>query len=254
MEAAEGEDVNFHVEANRTDVTYQWQWSADSGTTWKNCASAGYNTDTMPFMMRERYDGRQYRCIVTAGSEQVTSREANVSYKEALEITSQPEDVEAAEGEDVNFHVEVNRTDVTYQWQWSADSGKTWKNCASAGYNTDTMPFMMRDRFDGRQYRCIVTAGTQSVASRAALLTLAKPEIVIEGVVYELIDDVMTVTGYTGTADTVVVQETVEGHTVTVIGESAFEGSTIRSIDLPDTIQLIKKRAFADCSNLTNMN
>ena len=99
-----------------------------------------------------------------------------------------------------------------------------------------------------------MTAGTQSVTSRAALLTFAEPEIVIEGVVYELIDDVMTVTGYRGTADDVVVQETVEGHTVTVIGESAFEGSTIKSIDLPDTIQLIRKRAFAGCSSLTNMN
>ena len=102
--------------------------------------------------------------------------------------------------------------------------------------------------------RCIVTRGTETVTSEAALLTFANPEIVIDDVVYELIDDVMTVTGYRGSSDTVVVQETVEGHTVTVIGESAFEGSSIKSIDLPDTIQVIKKRAFANCSSLTNMN
>ena len=114
---------------------------------------------------------------------------------------------------------------------------------------------VMSEAYSGRKYRCIVTAGTQSVTSRAALLTFAEPEIVIEGVVYELIDDVMTVTGYRGTADDVVVQETVEGHTVTVIGEGAFENKTsISQIDLPDTIVLIRKRAFAGCSNLSNMN
>ena len=92
-----------------------------------------------------------------------------------------------------------------------------------------------------------------NVTSEAALLTYEKPGIVIDDVVYELIDGKMTVTDYRGSADMVVVQETVDGHTVTVIGESAFEGSSIKSIDLPDTIQLIKKRAFANCSSLTNM-
>ena len=111
----------------------------------------------------------------------------------------------------------------------------------------------MKESLNGRKYRCNVTYGTETVASEAALLTFEKSETVIDGVVYELIDGKMTVTGYRGSADTVMVRETVDGHTVTVIGESAFEGSTIKSIDLPDTIQLIKKRAFANCSSLTNM-
>jgi hypothetical protein len=184
----------------------------------------------------------------------MTSSAASVTFAGELGIVTEPEDVEAEEGAAVSFHVEASRAGVTYKWQWSADNGKTWKDCKSKGYNTATLSFVMSEAYSGRQYRCIVTAGTQSVTSRAALLTFAKPEIVIEGVVYELIDNVMTVTGYRGTAESVVVQETVEGHTVTVIGESAFEGSAIKSIDLPDTIQLIRKRAFANCSNLTNMN
>jgi hypothetical protein len=51
------------------------------------------------------------------------------------------------------------------------------------------------------------------------------------------------------------VQETVNGTTVTVIGEKAFENNTtIQEIHLPDSIQVIKKRAFAGCSNLTRMD
>ena len=141
----------------------------------------------------------------------------------------------------------------SYQWQWSAD-GKTWKNCTSAGYNTTAIHFVMKEQYDGRQYRCIAKDGINIQITSAAKLTLVPYEIVIEGVVYKLIKGEMTVIDYRGSAEDVVVQETVIDHTVRVIGESAFEGSSIISIDLPDTIRLIKKRAFANCSNLTNMN
>ena len=249
--AGSGVTVQFHVEANKADASYQWQWSAD-GKTWKDCTSAGSNTDTFSFTMKESLNRRLYHCIVTSGDEQVISSAATLTFEDVFRITKQPEDVSAAKGVTVNFHVEANRTDVTYQWQWSAD-GKTWKNCTSAGCNTDTFSFVMKETLNGRKYRCNVTNGTETVASEVALLIFEKSETVIDGVVYELIDGKMTVTGYRGSADAVMVQETVDGHTVTVIGESAFEGSSIKSIDLPDTIQLIRKRAFANCSNLTKM-
>jgi hypothetical protein len=252
LTAGNGETVEFHVKASGAGVTYQWQYSLN-GSYWSNCKSSGYNTDTLSFTMQEKFSGRQYRCIVTAGSEKKTSEAATVTFAEPLEIVSQPEDAAAKNGETVSYHVKASSADVTYQWQYSLN-GSYWSNCKGAGYNTDTFSFEMQEKFAGRQYRCIVKEGTQSVTTRAAQLALEDPEIVIDGVVYELIDDVMTVTGYRGSADEVVVQETVEGHTVTVIGDSAFEGSAIRTIDLPDTIQLIKKRAFANCSNLTNMN
>ena len=77
----------------------------------------------------------------------------------------------------------------------------------------------------------------------------------MDTVVYELIDNVMTVTGYEGNYDTYVVAETVAGHTVKKIGDSAFEGNTdLVSITLPATIEVIGKRAFAGCTNLKNMN
>ena len=167
-----GQTAVFHVETNKDGVTYKWQWRADSSAAWKDCRSTGFNTDTLSFEMRDTYDGRQYRCIITSGSEQVTSREATVSFMEGLRITEQPGNVSAAAGETVNFHVAVNKTDVTYRWQWSAN-GTTWKNCSSAGYNTDTMHFEMRDTYDGRQYRCIITSGTEQVTSAAAAVTFA---------------------------------------------------------------------------------
>ena len=64
----------------------------------------------------------------------------------------------------------------------------------------------------------------------------------------------MVVVGYEGTNSSFVVKAEVNGVAVTKIGESAFEGNTnLVSIDLPDTITVIGKRAFANCSNLSKM-
>ncbi len=59
---------------------------------------------------------------------------------------------------------------------------------------------------------------------------------------------------YNADAASVTVPETVKGCTVTSIGESAFEGKVLSSVDLPDSVEVIGKRAFANCSNLANMN
>ena len=70
-----------------------------------------------------------------------------------------------------------------------------------------------------------------------------------------MVDGKMTVTGHRGTRTSYSVRETVKGTTVTVIGEKAFENNTlIQEIHLPDTIQVIRKRAFAGCTNLASMD
>ena len=255
VEAAAGQTVSLHVGANMTDASYQWQFSTN-GTTWKACTSAGSNTDTFSFLMKETLDGRKYRCAVTGGGKTLTSAVATVSLsqQEPLALTVQPEDTEAQAGEPVSLHVAANLTGVTYQWQFSTN-GTTWKNCTSAGCNTDTFSFLMKETLDGRKYRCAVTGGGMTLISDTITVTLASSQIIIEDVIYEMVDGKMTVTGHRGTRTSYTVQETVKGTTVTVIGEKAFENNTlIQEIHLPDTIQVIRKRAFAGCTNLANMD
>ena len=171
-----------------------------------------------------------------------------------LSITQQPQDVEAAAGQTVSLHVGANMTDASYQWQFSTN-GTTWKACTSAGSNTDTFSFLMKETLDGRKYRCAVTGGGMTLISDTITVTLASSQIIIEDVIYEMVDGKMTVTGHRGTRTSYTVQETVKGTTVTVIGEKAFENNTvIREIHLPDTIQVIRKRAFAGCTNLASMD
>ena len=177
VEARDGDSVAFTVAATGNNLSYQWQWSSDAST-WKNCTSTGYNTSSFGFKMRELYAGRFYRCKITNGTETVYTYEATITLKSEGEFVAQPEDVSAAVGETVTFIVEFEGTDPAYQWQWSKD-GSTWNNCTSVGYNTDTFSFAMKASFSGRRYRCVVTEGSQEVASDAALLTLAEKKIEI---------------------------------------------------------------------------
>ena len=76
-----------------------------------------------------------------------------------------------------------------------------------------------------------------------------------DGIMYLIISETsLRVVGYTGSASSITIPETVEGKTVTEIGPSAFEWNTdLVSIDLPDSIQIIWDKAFKNCTNLRSM-
>ena len=77
----------------------------------------------------------------------------------------------------------------------------------------------------------------------------------IDDVVYAEINGGMEVVKYNGSSATLTIPESVNGKTVIRIGASALEGNTtLTSINLPDTIQVIGERAFANCTNLAEMN
>ena len=60
---------------------------------------------------------------------------------------------------------------------------------------------------------------------------------------------------YTGSASSVTVPAIIAELPVVEIGEGAFENNTaITSVDLPDTVEVIGKRAFAGCTALNEMN
>jgi hypothetical protein len=118
VEAAAGDMVVLSVKASGSNLSYQWQWRRESDTTWNNCSSAGYNTDTLSFAMKSTYNGRRYRCLVSSSSSSVLSNTATVTMKApALSIVSDPADVEAAIGDNVVLKVSVSGTNVSYQWQ-----------------------------------------------------------------------------------------------------------------------------------------
>lgn len=79
-------------------------------------------------------------------------------------------------------------------------------------------------------------------------------ELTVDNIRYHRIEDGFEVLGVVEQMETVVIPEQVEGKNVVKIAENAFENDTVLTeIDLPNTIQVIGKRAFAGCTALAVM-
>ena len=63
-------------------------------------------------------------------------------------------------------------------------------------------------------------------------------------------DSTITLTKFTGSNGWIVIPDTINGHTVTEIGDSAFYSSGVGSVSIPDTITSIGNSAFAECGGL----
>ena len=180
--------------------------------------------------------------------------EVGLAEATALAITKEPDDVVAPAGSQVTLTIVASGDGLTYQWQTKNSPTSGWANTGLTGAKTDTLSFKPTEAFDGRKYRCIVKdSQNNTVISREILL---KVELIIDSVKYEKLDDTsVMVSEYLGTKERVVIPQEVDGYTVTQIGPSAFENNiSLKSIDLPDTIAVIGKRAFAGCANLSQMD
>ena len=251
-EAAIGENVVFTVEVFGENPSYQWQWSSN-GMAWKNCTSTGCNTDTFSFKMKESLSGRLYRCKVVAEGKTMISEEALISLAKNMEIIKQPDNAEALTGEKVAFSVEVRGDNVSYQWQYCSD-GKTWKNCTSAGFNTNTFSFIMKASLSGRLYRCKVSDGFLTVYSNAASLSVLNWPVTIDGVIYDMVGNTVTVIGADLFSVSLDIKEDVHGKTVTSINENAFiQCSLLTAVVVPGTVIEIGDSAFRGCDRLTSV-
>ena len=75
------------------------------------------------------------------------------------------------------------------------------------------------------------------------------------GLVYEVYEDHVEITDYTGTATEIVIPARIEGLPVTVIGEDAFNRCyDIINVSIPEGVTTIGDFAFQFCSNLTTIS
>jgi hypothetical protein len=72
-------------------------------------------------------------------------------------ITVQPVDFSGKIGDAVSFSLEAIGDGLTYQWQYSSDGGKTWKNSGLPGNNTDTLTTTLTEARLIYRFRCVVT-------------------------------------------------------------------------------------------------
>ena len=248
-----GDTVTFAVEAENA-TAYVWQYSKDKGATWTSWTSEQYRQPTIELSLTKSRMTMKYRCQVTgADGKSIYSDVVGVTAGAAAKITKQPENAHGNVGDTVTFAVEAENA-TTYVWQYSKDNGATWTSWTSEQYRQPTIELSLTKSRMTMKYRCQVTGTNGKSIYSDAVGVISS--IVENDLIYKLNDDnTLTVIGYTGNAAAVVVPKTVEGHTVTAIGESAFEGMTfIQSVKLPETITIIMRRAFADCTSLREMS
>lgn len=89
------------------------------------------------------------------------------------------------------------------------------------------------------------------------VITASADDSVLDDLLWEKMEGNtgIKITGYNGTADSLVIPDTIEDLPVTVIGSWAFWNKTaLVSITLPDSITEIENNAFNSCSGLNNIN
>lgn len=62
-----------------------------------------------------------------------------------------------------------------------------------------------------------------------------------------------TLTKYSGISKVITIPSSIDGYPVTKIGHNLFDGATITSVSIPESIEYIDTRAFADCKYLTSI-
>ena len=177
------------------------------------------------------------------------------------EVTAAADQETVSTGSDVTITATAIRTvgTVSFQWEQTNDGGETVTASTLTGSDTDTLTFTANAETLSYSYRCAVTDDNGTWYSN--WVTVQSSTIEIDGVVYEPLagmENAVAVTGYTGSAASLVIPTTVtnDGVTYTVkeIAQEAFyNNTTLTSISLPNTITAIRTRAFAGCTSLSNM-
>ena len=72
---------------------------------------------------------------------------------------------------------------------------------------------------------------------------------------YNALDDgTIEITGYSGSAENIVIPAQIDGKSVTRIGNNAFEKSSAKEIVIPDSVTEIGSQAFSSCEKLTSVS
>ena len=167
-----GNTATFKVAATGKSLTYQWQWRANSSSTWAATTVSGNKTATISVPATVARNGYQYRCKITDSA-------GNVIYSNAvtlnvLGIKTQPTSVTAKVGNTATFKVVATGKSLTYQWQWRNGASGTWANTTVSGNKTATISVPVTTARNGYQYRCKITDSAGNVVYSYAVVLNVK--------------------------------------------------------------------------------
>ena len=250
------DEVTLSVKAFDAEA-YQWQYRSGEDAAWADIEGATAETYTLKVTADDH--GSQYRCVVSNDEDSVESEAATIT---VFMLLAQSSDIEI-EFAPETFEVSVEAQGAeSYQWMYRTNENAQWTALNSAKFKQAMFTHEAKISNRGFQYKCVITdADGHKIESEPVTLSILG--FTTGKLDYLILEDETTVglCGYNAvytSADwdnSLTVPEKPEtGYTVTEIGEEAFMGNTaLTSIDLPDTITVIRARAFKDCTNLKEM-
>ena len=164
-----GSDAIFTVVATGTGLTYQWQISTNSGSSWSNISGAN-NASYTEVGVTLGMSGYQYKCIISGASPctSVTSNVATLTISSTA-ITAQPASTSICSNGTATFTIATSGTAPTYQWQISTNGGSSWSDI-SGETGTSLVLSGLTSANSTEQYRCALNSG--AINSDAAVLTV----------------------------------------------------------------------------------
>lgn len=178
----EGEDVVFDINANGSNLSFQWQISTDNGANYTNLTEAppysGTNTDELTISNPDISDsGNLFRCEVDGicGNTQV-SNAAEFQVTASPQVLVQPIDSEVCEGESIEFNADISGN-PQFQWMFSTDGGATFNNLnegnSYSGVNSATLIINpVSVEMDNYQFMLSASACNAEINSEAASLNV----------------------------------------------------------------------------------
>lgn len=161
-----GDTATFSIAAGGRDITYQWQVSANGGSSWINISGA--TSDTYSVVITAQNNTNSWRCAVSSGSTTIYSNSAVINLP--IRITSQPANYTGLIGDNATFSLTAQGENLTYQWQYSANSGSTWSNITNATSSTYTTTITNQNSM--YIYRCYLTSGQYNMTSDTAAVNI----------------------------------------------------------------------------------
>lgn len=192
----EGNPAVFSVVANGSNLTYQWEQSANGGGNWNSIANATANSYSV--IATAAVKNYLYRCVIISPScENVTSNSATLWVNSKPAIAVQPQSISATPNVTAMFGLKANGTALNYQWQQSTDQS-TWSNIAGATGSC------LNAASVSSYYRCIVGGScVPTVTSSIARVTTATNPLpgvfiseYIEGSGYNKAVEITNLSGY----------------------------------------------------------
>jgi hypothetical protein len=184
--ACPGNTASFNTVATGPDLSYQWQMSADGGTTFNDISGATSSSLNITNVTASM-NNNQYRvklstsCSVTS----ISTNSAVLTVLPQANILSNPSDFSGCAGSDASFSISAEGTNVQYQWQVSTDNGASYTNINGATNNTLLLSSITTN-MNNNIYRVVVSANPCGNISTTATLNIsASPIVTIQASPYK---------------------------------------------------------------------